>query len=159
MSKRQSESVTQLFWRREEKIIRNRWGPNVTCFWFRSLRFSRRRRIRWRTASGSPSLYTGCRCFCLKTSVSEGSKPFWPHITLSGLRLTLFIQFDCFVLACQVKTRLFTTQENKKTGVKGHEILLIENKLILKVLCITIYSPTKRLKSLSYAIVKCENID
>lgn len=139
----------------EPRIIRNRWGPNVTFFQFRSLRFSRRRRIRWRTASGSPFLYMGCRCFCLKTSVStlsEGSKPFWPQIalfwTMFYLVRTVWLHSFTFVLVCRVKTRLFAWQENMKQVLKviKYNLLLIENKLILKVLCIMMHFFHKKIK-------------
>lgn len=112
----------------EPRIIRNRWGPNVTFFQFRSLRFSRRRRIRWRTASGSPFLYMGCRCFCLKTSVStlnEGSKPFWPHIALfwtvlpCSYSLIALFHFCSGVLS---KNQAFCLAGKHETGVKGHKI-------------------------------------
>lgn len=59
------------------------------------------------------------------------------------------------------ENQAFHCTAKHETGVKGRKILsqLIENKLILKVLCITMYFLTKRLKYLSYAIAKCENID
>lgn len=123
----------------------------MTFFQFRWLRFSRRRRIRWRTASGSPFLYTGCRCLCLKTSVStisERSKAFWPHIAL--FRSMFYVVRSClnalshFRAGMSSKSQAFCFTGKHETGVKGGKILrlLIENKLIL----------TKRLKYLSYAI-------
>ncbi len=136
----------------------------MTFFQFRSLRFSRRRRIRWRTASGSPFLYTGCRCLCLKTSVStlrERSKAFWPHIALFWTVLPSLIAPSHFRAGVSSKSQAFCFTGRHETGGNGRKILrlLIENKLILKVLCITMHFLTKRLKYLSYTFAKCKNID
>ncbi len=98
----------------------------------------------------------------------------YPQWKVKGL-LTPYLPFLDYVLPCSYslialphfragmssKNQAFCFTGKHETGVKGHKILqlLIENKLILKVLCITMHFLTKRLKYLSYAIAKCENID
>ena len=48
----------------------------IHSMWFaffvhRSLKFSKRRRTRWRTASASPSHFMACKCCSLRISVSD----------------------------------------------------------------------------------------
>jgi len=98
----------------------------------------------------------------------------YPQGKVKGL-LTPYRPFLDYVLPCSFsliapshfragvssKSQAFCFTGRHETGGNGRKILrlLIENKLILKVLCITMHFLTKRLKYLSYAFAKCENID
>lgn len=74
----------------------------------------------------------------------KGQSPSDPILPFSGLFYlvrTVWLHSFTFVLVCRVKTRLFAWQENMKQVLKviKYNLLLIENKLILKVLCITMH--------------------